>query len=81
MIVFPTIVKQLKGTFFLQSDYAIDDLDQSQTNPLQQPKVRIGCKLPFEHAGGDKIISKSHHRINYNRQDFDQRTVFKTPKP
>jgi len=56
MIVFPTIVKQLNGTFFLHSEYAMDE-DQSNTNPLQSGKIRIGCKLPFEHAGGDRIIS------------------------
>ena len=56
MIVFPSIVKQLNGDYFIQKKQAGDLLKTETITSMNQ--LKIGFKIPFEQAGMDSIISQ-----------------------
>lgn len=65
MIAFPSVVKQLKGHYFLTTGTNIDDDNGSlSNNTLPKDKLKIGFKLPFEPAPSDNVIQKSNYKIN-----------------
>jgi hypothetical protein len=65
MIAFPSVVKQLKGSYFLVTGVAGENDNMSMSNGTRtKDKLKIGFKLPFEPAPSDNVISKSNYKIN-----------------
>ena len=50
MIIFPKVVKELKGHYFLIKDDELDDTDLTHLNdmPASTGRFQIGFRLPFE---------------------------------
>jgi hypothetical protein len=84
MVVFPSVVKQLKGSYFLETGSGLDDNSQENKSQIAVPtgKLKVGFKIPFEPAPADNVISKGNYKINPLREvcDKDGTQIFKTPQ-
>lgn len=74
MIVLPSLVKQLKGAYFIETFTPNEASSDGQSSKKVQ--LRIGFKLPFEPAGGDNSHSTSTYKINSFRKEIDGKLVF-----
>jgi hypothetical protein len=55
MIAFPSVVKQLKGTYFFANGEE-DDNGSISNNTLSKDKIKIGFKCPFEPAISSNVL-------------------------
>jgi hypothetical protein len=81
MIAFPSVVKQLKGSYFLVTGVAGENDNATNSNGTRiKDKLKIGFKLPFEPAPSDNVIQKSNYKINpLMKEMMDGTQIFKTP--
>lgn len=60
MLVFPDVVKQLLGNYFISTD-----IRENKDDTLEEGKIKIGFKIPLEPAtGGDNETSSKSYQIN-----------------
>jgi hypothetical protein len=83
MLIFPSVVKQLNGHYFIQKDNISMDQGSSTANVsnIALDKVKIGFRVPFEQAGMDSIVATHSYKINFAKKEvIDGRVqVYKTP--
>ena len=84
MLIFPSVVKQLGGHYFIQKDNISIDQGSNTANVsnFALDKVKIGFRVPFEQAGMDSIVATHSYKINFAKKEvIDGRVqVYKTPQ-
>lgn len=85
MIIFPKLVRELKGEYFFVREAIIDENDGTHqidlNNSNSTGKFQIGFKLPFEQASMDSKVSAANYKINFAKKEIidGKIQVYKTP--